>query len=154
MAEKILIAYYSKTGHTKKAAEELAKITGGTLFEIKPQKSYPESYFATIAVAKLEQLKKEMPALSGDVKDWECYDTVLLGYPIWWFTCPQVIKSFITEHDFTGKKILPFCTHGGSGPKSSAEEIRKLANAKSVGSCLDAVKNLNKNAIAGWLLQK
>lgn len=154
MAEKVLIAYYSKTGNTKRAAEEIAKMTGGTLHRIVPQKTYPDSYFATIAVAKWESLKGEKPALAGKVANWETYDTVLLGFPIWWFSCPQVIKSFIAAYDFRDKTVYPFCTHGGSGPKSSAEDIRKIANAKSVGTCLDAVKNLNKAYVEKWLLQK
>ena len=151
MAKKILIAYFSKTGITKKAAEQLAKMTGGTLHRIVPQKEYPESYLATVAVAKWEQLKGEKPALTDKVKNWNEYDTVLLGFPIWWFTCPQVIKSFIAAYDFSGKTVYPFCTHGGSGPKSSAADIKKLCPGAEVKPCLDAVKNLNEKAVKEWL---
>ena len=129
MAEKILIAYYSKTGNTKRAAEEIAKMTGGTLHRIVPQKSYPDSYFATVAVAKWESLKGEKPALADKVEGIGGYDKILVGFPIWWFGCPQLIKTFMESYDFDGKKVYPFCTHGGSGPKNSTRDIKAICPA-------------------------
>ena len=91
MADKILVAYYSKTGHTKAAAQKIAKAAGGALHEIVPTKEYPASYVATVAVAKWEQLKNEKPALNDKVQGFKDYNVVLVGFPIWWFTCPQLI---------------------------------------------------------------
>ena len=151
MAEKILIAYYSKTGNTKRAAEEIAKMTGGTLHRIVPQKTYPDSYFATIAVAKWESLKGEKPALADKVEGIGGYDKILVGFPIWWFGCPQLIKTFMESYDFDGKKVYPFCTHGGSGPKNSTRDIKAICPKADVKDCFDATKNLNEAAVKEWL---
>lgn len=151
MAEKILIAYYSKTGNTKRAAEEIAKMTGGTLHRIVPQKTYPDSYFATIAVAKWESLKGEKPALADKVEGIGGYDKILVGFPIWWFGCPQLIKTFMESYDFNGKKVYPFCTHGGSGPKNSTRDIKAICTGADVKDCFDATKNLNEAAVKEWL---
>ena len=151
MAEKILIAYYSKTGNTKRAAEEIAKMTGGTLHRIVPQKTYPDSYFATVAVAKWESLKGEKPALADKVEGIGGYDKILVGFPIWWFGCPQLIKTFMESYDFDGKKVYPFCTHGGSGPKNSTRDIKAICPKANVKDCFDATKNLNETAVKEWL---
>ena len=151
MAEKILIAYYSKTGNTKRAAEEIAKMTGGTLHRIVPQKTYPDSYFATVAVAKWESLKGEKPALADKVEGIGGYDKILVGFPIWWFGCPQLIKTFMESYDFDGKKVYPFCTHGGSGPKNSTRDIKAICPKAEVKDCFDATKNLNEAAVKEWL---
>ena len=151
MAEKILIAYYSKTGNTKRAAEEIAKMTGGTLHRIVPQKTYPDSYFATVAVAKWESLKGEKPALADKVEGIGGYDKILVGFPIWWFGCPQLIKTFMESYDFNGKKVYPFCTHGGSGPKNSTRDIKAICPKADVKDCFDATKNLNEAAVKEWL---
>lgn len=151
MANKILIAYYSKTGHTKAAAQKIAKVTGGVLHEIVPQKSYPSSYLATVAVAKLEQLKGEKPALADKIENFADYGTVLVGFPIWWFTCPQLIKTFMASYDFTGKTVYPFCTHGGSGPKNSTRDIRAICSGADVKDCFDAAKDLTDVKIKKWL---
>ena len=151
MAEKILIAYYSKTGNTKRAAEEIAKMTGGALHRIVPQKNYPDSYFATVAVAKWESLKGEKPALADKVEGIGGYDKILVGFPIWWFGCPQLIKTFMASYDFDGKKLYPFCTHGGSGPKNSTRDIKAICPKADVKDCFDATKNLNETAVKEWL---
>ena len=151
MAEKILIAYYSKTGNTKRAAEEIAKMTGGTLHRIVPQKTYPDSYFATVAVAKWESLKGEKLALADKVEGIGSYDKILVGFPIWWFGCPQLIKTFMESYDFDGKKVYPFCTHGGSGPKNSTRDIKAICPKAEVKDCFDATKNLNETAVKEWL---
>ena len=151
MAEKFLIAYYSKTGNTKRAAEEIAKMTGGTLHRIVPQKTYPDSYFATVAVAKWESLKGEKPALADKVEGIGGYDKILVGFPIWWFGCPQLIKTFMESYDFDGKKVYPFCTHGGSGPKNSTRDIKAICPKADVKDCFDATKNLNETAVKEWL---
>ena len=151
MAEKILIAYYSKTGNTKRAAEEIAKMTGGTLHRIVPQKTYPDSYFATVAVAKWESLKGEKPALADKVEGIDAYDKILVGFPIWWFGCPQLIKTFMESYDFNGKKVYPFCTHGGSGPKNSTRDIKAICPGADVKDCFDTTKNLNEAAVKEWL---
>ncbi|MDY6030023.1 MAG: flavodoxin [Acidaminococcaceae bacterium] len=138
---KILVAYFSKTGITAKAAAQIAKITGGELFEIKTEKKYPSSYWATVAAAKIEHFKKELPILQNKVENMDKYDTVFLGFPIWWFTCPNAVYSFLDAYDFEGKTILPFCTHGGSGPLHTAKDIRERCPEALVKETFDFSKN-------------
>ena len=146
---KLLIAYFSKSGATRAKAEQIARVAGGDLFEIATEKVYPRSYAGTVIVAKKEQLAGELPALTGRVEDFAAYDRVALGFPVWWFTCPQAVVSFLSQYDFSGKTVWPFCTHGGSGPRRSAEKIRAHC-AGDVKDCLDANK-LTDEGVAEWL---
>ena len=121
MAEKILIAYYSKTGNTKRAAEEIAKMTGAALHRIVPQKTYPDSYFATVAVAKWESLKGEKPALADKVEGIGGYDKILVGFPIWWFGCPQLIKTF------TAKRCIRSARTAAAALKTARATLKQSA---------------------------
>ena len=131
--EKILVAYYSRTGeeyglgniskgNTAIVAEIIAKQTGGDLFEIKPVTPYPDSYEECKTVASREKATKARPPFIGDV-DISGYDTIFVGYPIWYGDAPQIVYTFLESHDFSGKKIVPFCTHGGSGLSSTDQNI-------------------------------
>lgn len=112
---KILIAYFSHSGNTKKIAEEIQGITGGELFEIKTVNTYSSDYNTVLDEAKAEQDEKARPELSEKITDMEQYQTVIIGFPIWWGDMPMAVYSFLDEYDLSGKTILPFCTHGGSG---------------------------------------
>lgn len=125
--KKILVAYFSRTGeqygvgviskgNTEIAAEIIAAKTGGTLFEIKPKDDkYPKAYKDLIKYAKDEMKDNARPELSADVKNFADYDTVFIGYPVWWGDKPMPVYTFIEKHDFKGKTIIPFATHEGSG---------------------------------------
>ncbi len=146
---KLLVAFFSHSGTTKRAAERIARVGGGDLFEIVPSKKYPSGYGATVIVAKKEQLLRQLPGIIGSVADFDSYDRVALGFPVWWFTCPRVVATFLSQYDFTGKTVLPFCTHGGSGPKRSARDIRALC-AGEVKDCYDA-NGLTDDDARRWL---
>ena len=131
--EKILVAYYSRTGeeyglgnitkgNTAIVAEIIAKQTGGDLFEIKPVTPYPDSYEDCKKVASREKATKARPPFIGDI-DISGYDTIFVGYPIWYGDAPHIVYTFLESHDFSGKKIVPFCTHGGSGLSSTDQNI-------------------------------
>lgn len=131
--EKILVVYYSRTGeeyglgnitkgNTAIVAEIIAKQTGGDLFEIKPVTPYPDSYEECKTIASREKATKARPPFVGDI-DISGYDTIFVGYPIWYGDAPQVVYTFLESHDFSGKKIVPFCTHGGSGLSSTDQNI-------------------------------
>ena len=100
-------------------------------------------------VGKKEQLMHEMPAIVSKVENFDQYDTIAIGFPVWWFTCPRAILSFLSQYDFAGKTVWPFCTHGGSGPKHSADDIRKACSGD-VKDCLDA-NGLTDDAVRRWL---
>ena len=112
---KILVAYFSHSGNTKKIAEEIQSKTGADLFEIKTVNAYSDDYNTVLDEAKAEQKDNARPELSEQVKDMAQYQTVIIGFPIWWGDMPMAVYSFLDEYDLSGKTVLPFCTHGGSG---------------------------------------
>jgi flavodoxin len=128
--EKILIAYYSYSGNTKSVAEKIQSLTGGNLFEIKPVKKYPDVYKEVVSIVKNEKAENYKPALlqKCNVKN---YDTIFIGTPVWWWTFASPVRTFLSENDFSGKTIIPFCTHGGGGASSTYNDIKEL--------CPDAV---------------
>ena len=139
--KKILIAYVSRAGenyqvgyiqkgNTHIVADMIAQETGGTLFEIRPAEPYPDGYQDTTRRAQQEKQEQARPKLTGDVPDWDFYDVVFLGYPIWWSDAPMIVYTFLESHDFTGKIIIPFCTSAGdvlTGQESSFPQHAKGA---------------------------
>ena len=114
--ERILIAYYSRTGHTRAIAEYIHQAVGGDIFEIIPARAYPSAYQAATTIARQEQRENARPALTSKVENIrQYYDIIFLGYPIWWGRMPMFFFTFLESHDLTGKTIIPFCTYGGSG---------------------------------------
>ena len=137
----ILIAYFSRVGNeygvgnitkgnTAIIAEMLAEETGGDLFEIKPLKPYPNDYNECTKVASKEKAAKARPEIIGKVDNFENYEMIFIGYPIWYGDMPMAVYTFLESYDFSGKKIVPFCTHGGSG-LSSTDQALTLACPKS-----------------------
>ena len=131
--EKILVSYYSRTGeeygvgnitkgNTAIVAELIAQKLGADIFEIKPVTPYPDNYEECKKVASREKATKARPPFVGGV-DVSNYDIIFCGYPIWYGDAPQVIYTFLESNDFAGKKIVPFCTHGGSGLSSTDQTI-------------------------------
>jgi len=135
-----LIAYYSRpgnnyvngnivnlpVGNTEVAAKMIQKRTGGDLFRIDTVKDYPVDYTEATDVAKEELRQNARPELSGRVDNLAGYDVVFLGYPNWWGTMPMAVFTFLEGCYFSGKTIVPFCTHEGSGMGRSERDIRKL----------------------------
>ena len=133
---KSLVVYFSRVdenygvgniteGNTAILAKMIAQKTGSDIFEIVPEKAYPKSYNECTTVAKDEQRKKARPAYKGDI-DTSGYDTIYIGYPIWWGDLPMVVYTFLETHDLGGKTIIPFCTHEGSGLSGTDNNIKKL----------------------------
>lgn len=120
---KILVAYFSHSGNTKKIAEEIQSKTGADIFEIKTVNVYSDDYNTVLDEAKAEQNDKARPELSEKVTDMSQYQTVILGFPIWWGDMPMAVYSFLDEYDLSGKTVLPFCTSGGSGLSGTDKKI-------------------------------
>lgn len=129
--QNILIAYYSYSGNTKFAAELIQKQTGGDLFEIVPETPYPSDYDACVSQARDEIRSGFKPQLKTQVENFDQYDTIFIGTPNWWSTMAPPVHSFIAGHDFSGKTVIPFVTHGGGGMADCEEDMQKAAvNAK------------------------
>ena len=124
---KVLVAYYSATGTTAKAAEEIAKATGGTLYEIEPEQKYSDAdldYENENSRSAVENKNPDMrPAIKKGL-DVAPYETVYLGFPVWWDKAPLVVNTFLDSYDFTGKKIVVFATAHSSGLNPSYEALK------------------------------
>ena len=126
---KTLVAYFSATGTTKAAAERLAKEKNADLFEIVPEKPYTSADLdwtnkKSRSSVEMKDLDSR-PAISGTVENLGQYDTVYIGFPIWWYTAPTIINTFIEAHDFSGKVLSAFATSGGSSITKSAADLKK-----------------------------
>ncbi|MCM1318294.1 MAG: flavodoxin [Bacteroides sp.] len=145
--KKTLVAFFSHTGenygvgnisegNTHIIAKMIGEATGGSLFEIVPEKDYPhDSYDAVVEIAKQEKEQKARPAIKGDVKA-EDYDVVFIGYPNWWGDMPMPVYTFLEKHDWTGKVVVPFCTHEGSGLSSTEEHVAEACKGATVAKGL------------------
>lgn len=133
---KILIAYFSWGGNTKGVAEEIQQQTGADLFEITMVHPYSSDYNTVLDEAQRDQNAQARPELATHVENMEQYDTIMLGYPNWWASIPMPIASFLEEYDFSGKTILPFCSHGGGRFGQSLTAIAKLAPNATMGEAL------------------
>lgn len=129
---KILVAYFSATGTTKSAAEHIANGLNADIYEIVPEEPYTDAdldYNDNNSRTTIEMNDPDArPAISGSVENMEQYDIVFIGYPIWWGEAPRIVNTFVESYDFSGKTIVPFCTSGGSGMGSSAENLEQLTN--------------------------
>lgn len=132
----VLIAYFSWGGNTQGIAEEIQAQTGADLFEIQMVESYSTDYNTVLEQAQQDQNAQARPELSTHVEDMEQYDTILLGYPNWWASIPMPVASFLEEYDFTGKTIVPFCSHGGGRFGQSLTAITKLVPEAVLGEGL------------------
>jgi len=146
--KRILTAFYSHSGITKKAAEQIHAIVGGDIYEIKEQDTYPRNYNAVVEQAKHEIAKGFKPALKGSLPDISEYDVIFVGSPNWWSTIAPPLSTFLSSADFTDKTIIPFITHGGGGLNRTVNDIKKLAQSATVLSGFDAN---NADRISAWL---
>ncbi len=132
---RTLLVYFSRAGenwevgnvekgNTRIAAEYIADMTGADVFEIDPVNPYPVSYNEVLTAASDEKAAKARPEYKNDIEDWESYTDIILGYPIWHGDMPMIVYTFLESHDFTGKTVYPFDTHGGSGLSGTVERIR------------------------------
>lgn len=153
-ASKILVAYFSCTGKTKKAAEEVAEILHADTFEIVPFKPYTLDdldYNIEDCRANLEQKdSNSRPAIKNKIENPAQYKTIVIAYPIWWGAEPRIIDTFVESYDLKGKKIIPICTSGGSEITTSAKNLQELCKGANV---LDGRRLgiLSKEEVKAWL---
>lgn len=168
--KKTLIAYFSlidivpegadasahatpSIGNTESAAIEIQKQVGGDLFAIKTVKTYPVSHRECSAIAEEEMRSDARPELSTHVENMADYDTIYIGYPIWWYQEPMAIRSFLEEYDFSGKTVIPFCTTLGAGVSESEDNIKSLLPDATVlsGVTLRTGRQDMSGDISDWL---
>ena len=121
-----LVVYFSHSGHTRSVAIEIKNNTGATIFEIIPEKNYSSNYQALLDQAKAEINAGAHPAIKPIDSGIELYDTIYVGSPCWWGTIAPPVATFLSSYDFSGKVIVPFMTHEGSGMGHSEKDIRAL----------------------------
>ncbi len=123
MSSKTLVAYFSATGTTARAARRLAEAVGADIYEIRPAVPYTRADRKSRSTLEAHDAACR-PAIAGEPVDLSGYGTVFVGFPIWWYTAPRIIQSFLESHDFAGKRVVPFATSGGSGLGRTAEALR------------------------------
>ena len=154
---KELVVYFSVYGTAKIVAEEIAKQTGAVIEEIEaavPYDSNRDHYNALARLAKKEHDEDQRPAIKNEINV-DSYDTIYIGYPMWWYTFPMIVYTFFDKYDFSGKTIIPFNTHMGSGDGGTYATIKKLApNATVLDGLPVEMKQAEKGdtkRIAQWL---
>lgn len=152
---KSLVAYFSCTGTTKNAAEKLAAIIGAQLFEIQPAQAYTSedlNWNDKNSRSTVEMKNPaSRPAIANKVANMADYDTIFIGFPVWWYVAPTIINTFIESYDLSGKTVIPFATSGGSGiencEKSLQNSYPKIKWAK--GKLLNG--SVDKSKVDSWL---
>ena len=118
---KTLVVYYSATGSTKAVAETIANAAGGDLFEIQPEKPYSDADLdwtddnSRVSKEHEDESLRDVALTTTKVENWDSYDTVFIGYPIWWGIAAWPVDNFVKNNDFSGKTVIPFCTSASSG---------------------------------------
>ena len=155
--QKVLVVYFSATGTTKSAAKKIKKATSGKLYQIKAADPYTDEdlgYDNDDCRANTEQKDGSVrPKIKGSVKNIEDYDVIFLGYPIWWNKEPMIIRTFLESHNLKGKKIVPFCTSGGSGISGSMKGIKASAKGAKVVKGKD-LTDASSKSVKNWALGK
>lgn len=135
-----------ETGSTQFVAQLIQKQTHGDLFRIETATPYPRQHDALLRVAEKEQQTNARPSLKTPLPDLSNYDTIYVGYPIWWYTMPMVIYSLFEQNDFAGKTVIPFTTHGGS---RLADSLRQIARMQPQARLVTRVLSISRNDISG-----
>ena len=155
MANKVLVAVFSASGVTKRIGQEIARISGGDLFEIVPAEKYTSAdlnYMNSRSRSSVEMNDPSVrPEIANRVSDMDSYDTVIIGFPIWWGVAPRIIETFLESYDFGGKTIIPFCTSGGSGVGRSDTELHKNVSGDVKWGKGVQINRPNESTIKNWL---
>lgn len=129
----VLVVYYSATGNTEQVANTIADTIGGDLFEIEPAEPYTDADLdwtddnSRVSREYADESLRDVELVSTTVDNWDSYDTVFIGYPIWWGIAAWPVDTFVEANDFTGKTVIPFCTSSSSGMGESGQLLADLA---------------------------
>ena len=151
---KTLVAYFSASGVTAKAAKALAEAAGADLFEIVPAQAYTRADLNWMDKKSRSTLEMNdracRPAITSTVADMAQYDRVFVGFPVWWYREPSIIDTFLESYDFSGKTLIPFCTSGGSGLGETADNFRRLAPGARVLEGKRLTRRDSVSALRAW----
>ena len=152
---KVLVAFFSASGVTKKVAENLAKAAGADLFEIVPKQIYTSAdlnWMDKKSRSSVEMNDRNCrPEIATKVDDMEQYDMIFVGFPVWWYREPSIIDTFMESYDFTGKKVIPFCTSGGSGLGDSPRNMEALASGAKVLEGKRLSSSISESELKNWI---
>ena len=152
MKKAIVIYFSAEQGKTRRIAETLAGKLSADLFEITPEMPYSEAdlkWTNPLARCNREKIGRKDVPVRGTVSDWEDYDTVYLGFPIWYYGAPNIVNSFCKAYDWSRKRVYVFATSGSSGIGKTAE---KLSPCLKGGKIMDAKRVTRAGELAGWIL--
>ena len=155
MAESILVAVFSASGVTKRVGEEIARAAGADFYEIVPKDVYTAADLDWMNKRSRSSVEMNDPSarpeIAGPAPDMASYDTVIVGFPIWWGVAPRIIDTFLESYDFSGKKIIPFCTSGGSGVGRSDTALHKDVSGDAEWAKGRQINRPDESQIRSWL---
>lgn len=147
---KVLVAYFSASGVTARTAKEMADATGADLYEIRPAVAYTSADLNWMDKKSRSTLEMNdpdcRPEIAEPVKNMDQYDTVFVGFPVWWYVEPKIVDTFLESYDFSGKTVIPFATSGGSG----ISKAEKSVQAHCKGARFKSGKLLNGSSAGSW----
>ena len=150
MSKKILVAYFSASGTTARVAEEIASAIGADLYEICPEIPYTAADLNWMDKKSRSSVEmndpSSRPAIAAPVQDMAQYDTVFIGFPVWWYVEPRIVDTFLGSYDFSGKTLIPFATSGGSGIEQAQRSLQSHCPAASWAKG----RLLNRSGAAAW----
>lgn len=152
-----LVVYYSATGNTEAAANYIAELTGGDLFELDPVEPYTDADLnwtddnSRVTLEHEDESLRNVELAADTVDNWESYDTVLIGYPIWWGIAAWPVNTFVENNDFTGKTVIPFCTSSSSGIGDSGNLLAEMAGAGDWQEGMRFSSRVSEGDVREWL---
>lgn len=155
----VLVVYYSATGNTEEAAGYIANLTGGTLFELEPADPYTDEDLnysddnSRVSQEYADESLRDVELASDTVENWDSYDTVFIGYPIWWGIAAWPVDGFVEANDFTGKTVIPFCTSASSSLGESGELLAELAGTGDWQEGMRFRSSVSEEDVQTWLTE-
>ena len=156
---RVLVTYFSATGNTAAVAGMIADAAGAELFALEPVTPYTDADLdyndsgSRTSQERADPALQEVPLVSATVDGWDTYDTIFVGYPIWWGGAAWPVNGFVTGNDFAGKRVIPFCTSGGSGLGRSGERLAELAGSGDWAEGRRFPAGASGEDVAAWLAE-
>ncbi len=151
----VLVAYFSASGVTAGVAKKLADAAGADLYEIAPEQVYTKADLNWMDKESRSSVemndRSARPAIATKVENMDQYDTVFVGFPVWWYREPSIIDTFMEAYDFSGKKVVPFCTSGSSGIGDTYKNLQELAPGATVVEGKRLAKGVSESDLSAWV---